>query len=84
MTSARGDGNRHGGTRHERPIESKNGALSFPDRVPHAIHAVSARTVLVADQDGFIERLEFDRGLGLFETYYSMTLRRRHGGNNRA
>ncbi len=80
----RGDGKDQGGTMHGFPVELQNGALSFPDRVPHAIHAVSARKVLVADQDGVVERLEFDRGLGLFERYYSMTLRRRHGEHPRA
>ncbi len=80
----RGDGKDQGGTMHEFPVELQNGALSFPDRVLHVIHAVSARKVLVTDQDGVGERLEFDRGLGLFEMYYSMTLRRRHGEHPRA
>lgn len=69
---------------HAFQVEVEQGALSFPDRVPHAVHAVSARKVLVADREGFVERVEFDRGLGLFETYYSMTLRRCHGGHHRA
>ena len=62
---------------HEFPVVLQGRALSFPDRIPHGIAAVSARKVCRPSEDGFIEELEFDRGLGLFETYYTMSLRRR-------
>ncbi len=68
-----------GATVHEFRLESEGGALTFPDRVPHGVEAVSARKVLVATGEGFAERLEFDRGLGIYETYYTMSLHRRNG-----
>ncbi len=69
---------------HECPIELGNGARSFPDPVPRGLQAVAARKVSVEDSEGCMERLEFDRGLGRFETYYTMPLRRHRGRHDRA
>lgn len=80
MTIIRGDRRNRGGTIHGCPMEFQNGGLSFLDRVTSGLQAVAARKVLVPAQGGFVERLEFNRGLGLLETYYTMLLRRRHEG----
>lgn len=69
---------------HAFHVELAGSALVVADRVPHRIEAVAARKVLTPSEQGFVEQVEFDRGLGLFETYYTMPLRRRHGGHERA
>lgn len=84
MTITRGDGKDHRGTMRESPIGLQNGALSFPDPVPHALEVVAACGVLVADPERFMERLELDRDFALFETYDTMFLRRHHGRHDRA
>jgi len=84
MTIIQGDRRNRGGTIHGCPMEFQNGELSFIDRVTSGLQAVAARKVLVADLEGFMERLELDRGLGLFEAHDTMPLRRHRGRHDRA
>lgn len=49
----------------------------FADRVPHNVPAVAARKVLAPTAHGYEETLEIDRGLGVFEPYYSVPMQRK-------
>jgi hypothetical protein len=49
----------------------------FVDRVPHHLSAVAARKVLTPTESGYEETLELDRGLGVFEPYYSIPIERK-------
>ena len=49
----------------------------FADRVPHHLSAVAARKVLTPTARGYEETLELDRGLGVFEPYYSIPIQRK-------
>ena len=51
----------------------------FADRVPHHVPAVAARKVLTPTTHGYEETLELDRGLGVFEPYYSIPIQRKNG-----
>ena len=50
--------------------------LTFEDRVPHAVDAVRARTLLRPTALGYEETLEVDHGDGEFKPYSVIELRR--------
>jgi hypothetical protein len=66
-----------GGMIHEFHIVIEERRLMFADRVPHHVPAVAARKVLTPTAGGYDETLELDRGLGVFEPYYSMPIQRK-------
>jgi hypothetical protein len=49
----------------------------FADRVPHGVQATAARKVLAVAEHGYDESLEIDRGLGRFDVYYTLPMRRK-------
>jgi len=65
-----------GGMIHEFDIVIEESRLMFADRVPHHVSAVAARKVLTPTAHGYEETLELDRGLGVFEPYYSIPIQR--------
>jgi len=66
-----------GGMIHECDIVIEERRLMFADRVPHHVSAVAARKVLTPTARGYEETLELDRGLGIFEPYYSIPIQRK-------
>jgi hypothetical protein len=66
-----------GGMIHEFDIVIEERRLMFSDRVPHHVPAVAARKVLTPTAHGYEETLELDRGLGVFEPYYSIPIQRK-------
>lgn len=66
-----------GGMIHEFDIVIEGRQLMFADRVPHHVPAVAARKVLTPTARGYEETLELDRGLGVFEPYYSIPIQRK-------
>jgi hypothetical protein len=66
-----------GGLIHEFDIVIEERRLMFADRVPHHVSAVAARKVLTPTAHGYEETLELDRGLGVFEPYYSIPIQRK-------
>src|SRR6185295_18641588 len=66
-----------GGMIHEFDIVIEESRLMFADRVPHHVAAVAARKVLTPTAHGYEETLQLDRGLGVFEPYYSIPIQRR-------
>ncbi len=66
-----------GGVIHKFDIVIEKRRLMFADRVPHHVSAVAARKVLTPTAHGYEETLELDRGLGIFEPYYSIPIRRK-------
>ena len=66
-----------GGMIHEFDIIIEERRLMFADRVPHHVSAVAARKVLTPTARGYEETLELDRGLGIFEPYYSIPIQRK-------
>ena len=68
-----------GGMIHEFHIVIEERRLMFADRVPHHVPAVAARKVLTPTARGYEETLELDRGLGVFEPYYSIPIQRKNG-----
>jgi len=68
-----------GGMIHEFHIVIEERRLMFADRVPHHVPAVAARKVLTPTTHGYEETLELDRGLGVFEPYYSIPIQRKNG-----
>ena len=66
-----------GGIIHEFHIVIEEKRLMFVDRVPHHVPAVAARKVLTPTAQGYEETLELDRGLGVFEPYYSISIHRK-------
>jgi hypothetical protein len=66
-----------GGMIHEFHIAIEERRLMFADRVPHHLSAVAARKVLTPTARGYEETLELDRGLGVFEPYYSIPIQRK-------
>lgn len=66
-----------GGMIHEFHIVIEERRLMFADRVPHHVAAVAARKVLTPNAHGYEETLELDRGLGVFEPYYSIPIQRK-------
>lgn len=66
-----------GGMIHEFEIVIEERRLMFADRVPHHVSAVAARKVLTPTLRGYEETLELDRGLGVFEPYYSIPIQRK-------
>ena len=66
-----------GGMIHEFHIVIEERRLMFADRVPHHVAAVAARKVLTPTAHGYEEALELDRGLGVFEPYYSIPIQRK-------
>lgn len=66
-----------GGMIHDFHIVIEERRLMFADRVPHHMSAVAARKVLTPTADGYEETLELDRGLGVFEPYYSVPMQRK-------
>lgn len=65
-----------GGMIHEFDIVIEERRLMFADRVPHHVSALAARKVLTPTAHGYEETLELDRGLGVFEPYYSIPIQR--------
>lgn len=66
-----------GGLIHEFHIVIEESRLMFADRVPHHVAAVAARKVLTPTAHGYEETLQLDRGLGVFEPYYSIPIQRK-------
>jgi hypothetical protein len=66
-----------GGLIHEFHIVIEESRLMFADRVPHHVAAVAARKVLTPTAHGYEEALQLDRGLGVFEPYYSIPIQRK-------
>lgn len=66
-----------GGMIHEFHVVIEERRLMFADRVPHHVPAVAARKVLTPTVHGYEETLELDRGLGVFEPYYSIPIQRK-------
>jgi len=66
-----------GGMIHEFHIVIEERRLMFADHVPHHVPAVAARKVLTPTTRGYEETLELDRGLGVFEPYYSIPIQRK-------
>jgi hypothetical protein len=65
-----------GGTTQEFYLEVDGPRVFFADRVPHGVPATAARKVLAIAKHGYDESLEIDRGLGLFDVYYTIPLRK--------
>lgn len=66
-----------GGMIQEFDIAIEERRLMFADRVPHHVSAVAARKILTPTGRGYEEALELDRGLGVFEPYYSIPIQRK-------
>ena len=66
-----------GGMIHEFDVVIEERRLMFTDRVPHHVSAVAARKVVTPTAQGYEETLELDRGLGVFEPYYSIPIQRK-------
>jgi hypothetical protein len=66
-----------GGMIREFHVVIEQRRLMFADRVPHNVLAVAARKVLAPTAHGYEETLEIDRGLGVFEPYYSVSMQRK-------
>jgi hypothetical protein len=66
-----------GGMFHEFDVVIEESRLMFADRVPHHVSAMAARKVLTPTARGYEETLELDRGLGVFEPYYSIPIQRK-------
>jgi hypothetical protein len=66
-----------GGLIHEFHIVIEESRLMFAERVPHHVAAVAARKVLTPTAHGYEETLQLDRGQGVFEPYYSISIQRR-------
>lgn len=64
-----------GGTTQEFSLEVDGPRVFFEDRVPHGVPATAARKVLAVAEHGYDESLEIDRGVGLFDVYYTIPMR---------